>query len=45
MKKVFFAILTVVVGYLGFLKISERLDRQAIWQQATDDVNFSEWPR
>ncbi|MDR6939567.1 hypothetical protein [Arcanobacterium hippocoleae] len=41
MKKVVFFVVAAVIGYLGFLKISERRGIQSIWQQATDDVESS----
>lgn len=40
MRKVIFAVATLVGGVVIFLKVQENLQRQAIWQQVTDPVDF-----
>ncbi len=38
MKKFIFATVTVVGGYIAFLKIHENMQRQAVWHQVSDRV-------
>ncbi|VEI13354.1 DLW-39 family protein [Trueperella bialowiezensis] len=40
MKKVIFTSLALAGGVLLALKIQENLQRQALWQQVTDEVDF-----
>ncbi|WP_394263809.1 DLW-39 family protein [Trueperella sp.] len=40
MRKAIFAVATLAGGLVIFLKVQENLQRQAIWQQVTDPVDF-----
>ncbi|WP_407702629.1 DLW-39 family protein [Trueperella bonasi] len=40
MRKFLFAVAALMGGVVIFLRVQENLQRQAVWQQVTDPVDF-----